>query len=119
MFGLINKKKVPAEIIFQEASGFVNSQLILANADFCKLMSEGLTVAEFDKYFSAMKFLESVMPYKLTNQRPDTYRLTEELEKCKPAIRYRANSFYQRAYFQKMKCQEQGNRVVCKEADRS
>jgi hypothetical protein len=115
MFGLINKKKVPAKIIFQEANGFVNSQLLLANADFCKLRSQGLTMDEFHKYESAMKFLESVMPYTLTNQRPDAGRLAKEIEKCKPSVPYNPGSFYQRQYLQSMKCTEQSSRVVCTE----
>lgn len=115
MFGLINKKKVPAEIIFQEALGFVNSQLLLANADYCKLRSQGLTLDEFHKYDSAMRFFESVMPYTLVNQRPSTARLAKEIEKCKPSVPYKPGSFNQRLYLQKMKCTEQSSRVVCNE----
>lgn len=115
MFGLINKKKVPAEVLFQEATGFVNSQLLLANSDFCMLMEQGLTLQEVDKFYAAMGFFESVMPYTLTNQRPDAARIVKEVKKCKPASSYKPERFYRHEYLQKIKCQEQGNRVVCKE----
>ncbi|MFS4458147.1 hypothetical protein [Bdellovibrio sp. HCB2-146] len=115
MFGLINKKTIPAEVLFQEATGFVNSQLLLANSDFCKLMEQGLTLPEINKFYEAIGFLESVMPYTLANQRPSAARIVQEVQKCKPAVSYEPDRFYRHEYLQKVKCQEQGNRIVCKE----
>lgn len=112
MFGLFGKKTIPLETIYQEVRGFLNSQILMANTDICKLMKEGLPANEVYDFIAALRFLDHDNPYEFANQRISGTNLLYIVDRCVPGFR-RAYENGPR-FMEGQKCEARGNRISCK-----
>jgi hypothetical protein len=113
--GLFNTKTISNETILQEARGYANSQILMANADLCKLIEQGLTLSEFEKFTQSLGFTNHSMGGSFEYQRPGPSSLYESARTCNGVGDIRHEYFIMESYTRGFDCVTRDGRVLCKE----